>query len=93
MTFFQFFVIVFLDVILTLWLRRSVFLVERGGAWQLGSYLFASVVGGFYLIVINNSSGIHVEIEYGDHFLRELMTLQGVCLAMILFHILATRLR
>ncbi|MCG8291647.1 hypothetical protein [Pseudomonas entomophila] len=93
MTFFQFFVIVFLDVLFTLWLRRSVFLVEGRGVWQLCSYLFASIVGGFYLIVINNSSGIHVELDYGDHFLRELMTLQGVCLAMILFHVWATRLR
>lgn len=77
----------------TLWLRRSVFLVEKGGAWQLVSYMFASVAGGFYLIVINSSSDIYVEIDYGNNFLRELVLLQGVCLAMILFHIWATRLR
>ncbi|AZL68252.1 MULTISPECIES: hypothetical protein [Pseudomonas] len=93
MTFLQFFSIVLLDIFLTLWLRHSVFLVESGGAWQLASYMFASVAGGLYLIVINSSSDIYVEIEYGDDFLRELMVLQGVCLAMILFHIWATRLR
>lgn len=93
MTFLQFFSIVLLDIFLTLWLRHSVFLVESGEAWQLASYMFASVAGGLYLIVINSSSDIYVEIEYGDDFLRELMVLQGVCLAMILFHIWATRLR
>ncbi|WP_194788876.1 hypothetical protein [Pseudomonas sp. UFMG81] len=92
MTLWQFLLVVFVDVVVTRWLRRTWF-SGVGGVQQLCSYLFASVAGGFYLIIINEGTSIYVELDYGDYFLRDLMTLQGVCLAMILFHVWATRLR
>ena len=86
MSVFEFFLIVVVDVPITLLVRRYLCSVSSRVFLVVLAYFHAIAVGGFYVTLLKGDDVFFVGIEPGDNFFRDLMFVNVGVFIMVIFH-------